>query len=252
TLLCGNALAEGMPPEEIKPFLTTEKLDGYKLAWHDEFDSDKLNAEEWNYRTGVRFWSTQKPENVSIENGLLRLILKKEKSGQSEYTAGGVISKRQFKYGYYEARFKCPPRKGWHTSFWMMPYAMRGVPRLAGASQEIDVCETDSVDVRSYTTNVHQWKPQHKGLGAKKVKTPDLSADFHIWGCEFTPQTIRFFFDGALAGTKDVSSLTHDSQSIWLTSIASPLGKTDAVDETQLPAYADFDWVRFYEKTGTP
>jgi hypothetical protein len=30
--------------------------------------------------------------------------------------------------------------------------------------------------------------------------------------------------------------------------IASPLGQTDAVDESRLPVFAVFDYVRFYEK----
>jgi beta-glucanase (GH16 family) len=46
--------------------------------------------------------------------------LKKEDRGKLHYTAGGVISKKTFKYGYYEARFRVPPGAGWHTSFWMM------------------------------------------------------------------------------------------------------------------------------------
>ena len=40
----------------------------------------------------------------------------------------------------------------------------------------------------------------------------------------------------------------HGDMSIWLTVIASPLGQTDAVDESRLPVYAVFDYIRFYEK----
>lgn len=35
---------------------------------------------------------------------------------------------------------------------------------------------------------------------------------------------------------------------IWLTSIASYLGKTDKVDETRLPGKVHFDYVRYYAK----
>jgi hypothetical protein len=36
---------------------------------------------------------------------------------------------------------------------------------------------------------------------------------------------------------------------VWLTSIATFLGGTKAVDETKLPATAEYDWVRVYKKS---
>ena len=36
--------------------------------------------------------------------------------------------------------------------------------------------------------------------------------------------------------------------SIWLTTIASPLGNTRAVDESRLPAFAVFDYLPFYAR----
>ncbi|MBV8278094.1 MAG: family 16 glycosylhydrolase [Verrucomicrobia bacterium] len=62
--------------------------------------------------------SFQKSENVSAANGLLRIALKKEDVGNLHYSAGGVISKREFLYAYFAARFRCPKTAGWHTSFW--------------------------------------------------------------------------------------------------------------------------------------
>jgi hypothetical protein len=40
----------------------------------------------------------------------------------------------------------------------------------------------------------------------------------------------------------------HGDMSIWLTVIAAPLGPTDAVDESRLPLFAVFDYVRYYAK----
>jgi beta-glucanase (GH16 family) len=235
---------QAVAAEATKPLDSARTLDGYNLVWSDEFNGTQLDTKKWDFRTDVRFWSEQLPENVSVKDGSLLLHLKKEKRAKADYTAGGVISKRTFKYGYYEARFKCPPKPGWHTSFWMM---LQGGKPVA-ARQEIDVCETDSVRTGNYSFNLHEWEPEHKGHKVQQVKTPDLSADFHIWGCEFTPTQIRFFFDGKLVGSRECSTFKHDEQNVWLTSIASPLGGTKAVDENALPAYAYFDWVRVYEK----
>jgi hypothetical protein len=85
-------------------------------------------------------------------------------------------------------------------------------------------------------------------IGHKNVKTPDLSADFHVWGCEFTPETIKYFFDSKVVQTVDATKFPHGDLHIWLTTIASHLGSTKKVDDSQLPAAAEYDYVRFYEK----
>ena len=72
------------------------------------------------------------------------------------------------------------------------------------------------------------------------MKTPDLSADFHVFGCEFTPETVKYYFEGKLVQTVDATKFPHGDQSIWLTSIASHLGGTKAVDDAKLPAMAEY------------
>jgi hypothetical protein len=91
-------------------------------------------------------------------------------------------------------------------------------------------------------------------MSASEAKS--LSADFHVFGCEFTPATITYFCDGEVVQTVDATKAVkkggesvgfeHGDQHIWLTAIASPLGGTKAVDDTALPAAAEFDYVRFY------
>ena len=232
---------------------------GYQLVWSDEFDGTGLDAKKWDYRTDSKMWSTQKTENVSVANGTLRLALKREDAGDKHYTGGGVISRAAFKYGYYEARMKIPPGMGWHTSFWMMLHAGHGGTGPNSACQELDVIENESVHKKSYGVNIHKWKGEHIAFGGKTVQTPDLTADFHLFGCEFTSSTVKYFFDNELVQTVDVTSarkkdgtsfaFEHGDQNIWLTSIASSLGGTKAVDDSALPAVAEFDYIRYYAKT---
>ena len=224
-------------------------LPGYKLAWSDEFNSEKIDVSQWDFRTDSKMRSTQKPQNVSVSEGRLRLAVKKEEAGGKHYTGAGIISKRAFQYGYYEARMKVPPGAGWHTSFWMMKHNGSGGTGPSASAQELDVIENDSVHLHSYGVNVHKWNPApHVSMGGKSVSTPDLSAEFHVFGCEFTPKTVRYFFDGKLVQTVDATKFAHGEQHVWLTTIASNLGKTKAVDDAHLPAAAEFDYVRVYEK----
>jgi len=222
----------------------------YRLAWSDDFNGASLDTSKWRYRTGPRHWSMNVPESISVAKGKLRIALKKERAGGKQYTAGGVVSKQAFRYGYYEARFKVPPGKGWHTSFWLMNH---DVP--SGGSepkQEIDICEQDSINPRQYSVNVHKWQGDHQSYGHARIPTPDLRLGFHTWGAEFTPDYVKFFFDGRLVAKTDVSFFRHGDQHIWLTSIASYLGGTDRVDDSSLPAYAEYDWVRYYQKKPGP
>ncbi len=222
---------------------------GYQLVWADEFNGTALDTNKWTYRTDSKMWSTQLPANISVGDGNLRLAVKQQDAGGKHYTGAGVISRQAFKYGYYEARFKVPPGAGWHTSFWMMKHNGQGGTGPTASAQELDVCENDSVKLTNYGVNVHKWNPQpHVAMGHRAVRTPDLAADFHWYGCEFTPETVKYFFDGKLVQTVAVTNFAHSDQHIWLTTIASNLGGTRAVDDTKLPAAAVYDYVRFYEK----
>ena len=237
------------PPTALDLPVSPTPPPGYTLAWADEFDGAALNRARWFHRTGERYWSTQQPENVSVHDGFLWLACKKEKTPKSDYTAGGVISKNVFRYGYYEARLKVPPTKGWHTSFWMMHHANADPAAHTGSRQEIDVVENDSSALTRYGANLHIWHPAHRGHGHRTIRTPDESADFHVWGCEFTPEKVTYYFDGRIVNTVDAKLVPdHGDMSIWLTVIASPLGSTAAVDESRLPVYAVFDYVRYYAK----
>ncbi len=244
-------LAAAMPglAAEIAPHLPAELAQGYKLTWNDEFDAATLNKAEWNLRTGERFASMNKAENVSVADGMLRIELKKEKAGKLDYTSGGVISKREFKYGYYETSFRSPQGEGWHVSFWMM----KNTGNSEGNRQEIDVCEHDTKDQTSYGTNLHIHAPDHKGLAGRRVQTPDLSKRFHTLGCEFTPAEIRNYFDGKLVSVTDATHFKHDTMSIWLTTVGwakLPWSNKEKIDDSKLPAFADFEYVRFFEKQG--
>jgi beta-glucanase (GH16 family) len=237
----------------IKPQVKDCDMSDYKLAWSDEFAGAKLDPDKWVCRTDSKMLSTQKPENIAVGDGKLILHLKKEEAGKKHYTGAGVISKPTFKYGYYEARLKTPPGGGWHTSFWLMKHDGSGGTGVYVAFQELDVIEQDSHIPNCYDVAVHRWKAPYKAFGGNKVrgdKSLNLSENYHTYGCEFTPTTVKYFFDGNLVQTVDVSKIEHNEQNIWLTSIATQTGDKKGVDESKLPATAEFEYVRFFEPSG--
>lgn len=229
---------------------------GYQLAWADEFDGTKVDTKKWFSRIDSNWGSTQQAANVSVHGGKLWIELRRENARGKKHTGGGVISRRNFAYGYYEARFKVPATIGWHTSFWMSAYDETNPNKVGGIGlHEMDVCEHDSWKHDSYTRALWMRKPKPgrkapKLSGWKRISTPDLTKDFHVWGCEYTPTHVRYFFDGAEIQTWDISDYKSGEQRIWLTSIAANIGgKTGVPVDKELPAHAVFDYVRFYERT---
>ena len=220
---------------------------GYKLAWSDDFNGTALDTAKWEYRHDSKLLSTQTPNNVSVKDGMLVISLRKEQSNGKPYTGGGIISREVFRYGYYEARLRIATGSGWHSSFWMMRYNGKdtfGEQRTV----ELDIIENLSSNLSSYGINTHRWTPPHISVGQKDIDTPDLSKDFHIFGCEYAPNAVRYFFDGKLVGTVDWTGMPQGNGNIWITSIAEAMGPNHNVDDSALPGAMYVDWVRFYKK----
>jgi len=220
---------------------------GYKLAWSDNFNGTSLDQTRWAYRTDSKLLSKQDPANVSVRHGHLVIAMRKQDADGMHYTGGGVISRQAFHYGYYEARLKIAAGSGWHSSFWLMGY--NGVDTKGDkATLEMDIIENESADLRSYSTTTHRWVPPHIARGHKDVPTPNLSESFHVFGCEYQPNVVRYYFDGKLVQTVDWTDLPQGDVNVWLTSIAQAMGPHHNVDDSALPGEMDVDWVRFYTR----
>lgn len=238
---------------EQPPF---EPDSGYALEFADEFSGSGVNEEEWYYRYGVSRYSDNRKENVTVSDGELHIALKKERSNGAEYTAGGVISKREMDYGYYETRAKLWGNPGFHTSFWQAGLNERvavldGDDVVYGASDnqvnEIDGFEIDSHDPGLIRTAGHHWYPgdAHVVFGSYEEYSGVNSADgYHVYGWEWTPTHVKFFIDGELIRVMDYPGPHAAGQNVWLTSIAYTL----PVDEASLPGEVTFDYFRYYKK----
>jgi len=240
-------------PVQLADVATPLPPSGYQLVFADEFNGETLDTNQWAYRTGSKLLSTQRPENVSVGDGALIIALRKEPADGKDYTGGGVISRKSFSYGYYEARFKTPGIEGWHTSFWAQKSSAQARAEGVKALLELDFCEQDGGDPNYFSFGIINKMPDSKkrqtwNAGRWVIEHgPDTSADFHVWGCEFTPEAIRFYFDGRLAREESASNFPHDDMNVWLTSLASTLKGDRWVDDSKLPGAAVFDYVRVYQ-----
>jgi beta-glucanase (GH16 family) len=257
------------PPAASAPAAATGlPVKGYTLAWADEFDGTELDETVWEYRQDTKHWSTQLPRNITVADGVCSINLRKETANGMDYTGGGIISRKKFRYGYYEARVKVPSGAGWHTSFWMMDSRHK----VNDSSQiELDPLENDSVNLHEFSTDYHQWRSD---IGHMKryqlVTTPAETPldEWRVYGMEWTPEAAHFYLDGKLVRTADdltrqlskeekdagkkplvrtAAEIEKNDVQIWFTSIATWLGGTEKVDDSILPATARCDYIRFYE-----
>jgi beta-glucanase (GH16 family) len=241
-------------PVQIATEVTSLPPAGYQLVFGDEFDGDSVDTNRWGFRLGDKMLSAQQRENVSVKDGNLVVALRKESVRGKAYTAGGVISRQKFIYGYYEARFKTPPAEGWHTAFWAMRHRF-GDTSAPLPLLELDFCEQDGGDPHYFSFGIinqsrYDQKRNRRSWNAGRwviEDAPDASSDFHVWVCEFTPEITRFYFDGRL--TKEVSSsgFPHDEMNVWFSVIASTLKGDRFVDESKLPNAVLCDYVRVYQ-----
>lgn len=142
----------------------------WKLVYEDNFDRPRAELDkDWNFRNANEWkaLSSRWAENAVVENGVLKLLVKKEKRAGQNWTAASMWTKRRFKYGYFECRFKYAAASGINNAFWIAPSF---TPLQEGATRfEVDINEGHYPD--KISTNVHNWSDTWiDKTGAKRHK----------------------------------------------------------------------------------
>jgi len=185
------------------------------LVLAEEFNTDGApDPALWNYdlgdgsARGLVGWGnnelqyyTDRPENVVVENGMLKITALEESFQGSGYTSARLLTqgKYQKKFGRFEARMKLPWGQGIWPVFWMLGDDQNGTlvwPQLG----EIDIMEYRGQDPTIVLGSVHG--PGYSG-GEAFSKSYDLvnnrfDTDFHIFGIEWGPDYINYYVDDVL------------------------------------------------------
>lgn len=229
---------------------------GYHLEWWDEFKGNSLDTAKWMYRTDVKGSSSQTPQNVAVKDGNLVIWMRRQNDRGKQYTGGGVISRRAFHYGYFEARAKLFGGAGWHESIWAMAVTDGSTTYPPNIRTEIDGLEFDSDTTWKGRMGLIIWQgPSHSenrsctaGVGRGPLGV-DATAGFHTYGFEYTEQNIKYYLDGDLRCAFDYppSQGEHDNINLWLTAIGyEKHGIT--IDTAKLPGQMLVDFAAFYAK----
>ena len=256
------------PPEP----LDIAEYEGFELVWHDEFDGDSINRENWTFDTGgygfgngeAQYYTDNRPENARVENGLLVIEARFEKYENQYYTSAKLWTRDlfEFQYGRVEARTKVPEGSGLWPAFWML-----------GADFEFEVDENNvftnnwphigEIDIMEYIGRepklvmgtVHG--PGYSGAMGKGRWNPQefkIADEFHTYAIEWNYDGITWFFDGEPYYTlyrEDVGNrewvFDREFYMILNLALGGNFGGTIALD-TQFPANYYIDYVRVYQE----
>jgi beta-glucanase (GH16 family) len=193
-----------------------------QLVMSDEFNVDGApNPSLWSYNigTGNNGWGnseeqyyTNRPENIKVENGVLKITARREQYMGKSYTSARILTKGKFetKYGRLEARIKLPRGKGLWPAFWML--GSNSDTAIWPACGEIDIMEYLGSSPTKIFGTVHG--PGYSG-GNAITKTYTLQnsrfdTDFHVFGVEWDENYINFYVDNVLYNQITPSDVTGD------------------------------------------
>ena len=251
-----NVIAKSTSGQTISKSIDVSVTVAQSLIWSDEFDQPGApNPAKWNYDLGAGGWGNQelqyytnRTDNAIVSNGTLKIIAKKENFSGSAYTSARLLTKDKFsfKYGKIEVRAKMPVGVGTWPAAWMLGANINTVswPNCG----EIDIVEHKGSDVNKIYGTLHY--PGNFGgnaVGGTKVIT-GANSEFHVYACEWTALSIKFYIDGALYFTfANNSTLPFNQNFFVLLNLA--MGGTfgGTIDAGFNSATFEVDYVRVYQ-----
>jgi len=248
------------------------------LVWSDEFNTNgAVNATNWFHQTQLiagNSWAngeeqhyTNEITNSFIENGVLKIIAKKEpytnQGVTKQYTSARLNSKFAFTYGRVDIRAKIPTNQGTWPALWMLGKNINEQGGYFNATHgttnwpacgEIDIMEhgitswqpAGFVQSAIHTTSSSGATINHGGTIANNLGTA-----FHVYSMNWSPNQITFLLDGVAFYTynptvKTPSNWPFTAEQYLLLNIAMG-GVAGVIPSNFTQATMEIDYVRVYQ-----
>ena len=185
----------------------------WTLTFDDEFDGPKGTApstSRWARDLGGRGFGNNEMEsytdgsaNAFLDGeGHLVIEARKESTTGADhitkpYSSARLITNGKFsqKYGKIEARIKIPRGQGIWPAFWMLG-ADIGTAGWPGCG-EIDILESIGPEAKiAYGTLHGPGYSGGNGIQGRYHSEASLADDYHVYGVEWRPGSIKWFVDG--------------------------------------------------------
>lgn len=177
------------------------------LVWAEEFEEDGAPCvKNWNHETippnNGSWWNeevqyyTDRRDNSIVEDGVLKIIAKKENYLSKEYTSARMTTQRlfEFRYGRVEIRAKLPEGQGTWPALWFLGANIDTVSWPTCG--EIDLMEHGDGEPGLVSSTVHRANnngDNYYRRGDQVIENE--SSEFHIYKMIWTNSSIQFFVD---------------------------------------------------------
>ena len=177
--------------------------DNYRLVWHEFFEDEVLDTNQWNIEIRDPGWVnnelqayTNRSENLVIEENNLIIKTIKERYKSASYTSGRINTsdKLEWKYGRFEIRAKIPKTKGVWPAIWLLSdsIAEEGWPKCG----EIDIMEhINNEDIIYGTIHSEEYNHMTDTQIGGNTTIVDLDKKFHTFGLEWDENSLVWFID---------------------------------------------------------
>ncbi len=228
---------------------------GWTLTFEDQFNGTSLDSAKWSHGFGwgpnsSSFHETTRPQNATVANGVLSIKMEYDNG----YKSGAVNSRNKFiqKYGYWEARIKLPgATAGLLPAFWAKFNNDQWPP-------ELDILEVfGSNRAAQFTVHWSDSTSSHRQSGGS-WDGGDLSTAYHVFGCEWDQNYVRWYVDGVLRRTYERPAAdgflnqwnsVSDGIYMMLNIHAANFSWTGGtLSQSALPRIMEVDWVRVWRK----
>jgi len=248
----------------VKPGSEKEEVDVVysELVWADEFDTDGAPSNEnWTYDigTGNNGWGngevqyyTDRSDNVTITDGMLKITAKKEDYQGSSYTSARINTKGlyDFTYGRIDVRAKLPEGGGTWPAIWMLGSSFEtiGWP----ACGEIDIMEGIGNNPGYVQGAIHTTASSGSTENKGSTTIADASSAFHVYSVNWSPDQISFLVDDEIFYTykpdfKDATTWPFDDPQFIILNVAMGGNLGGEISEAFTEGTMEIDYVRVYQ-----
>lgn len=216
-------------------------LENWKLVWSDEFDALTSN---WNLLDDSHGYANRKqhytPNNVSVTDGLLNIIIREEESAGLPYTSGAITTKNKvhFKYGKLEVRAQLPKGQGLIPAIWMLPASGKEFP-------EIDIAEIVGQQPTELWNVVHDEKSGEHIREYHMSNLLDITNKFHIYSMEWSADSITYKFDGKVLFVGR-NIIPQEPMYLYINTGVGGNWVGEPDSNTKFPNVMSVDYVRYY------
>lgn len=264
------------------------RIANHKLAWADDFSGSTLDTAVWRYDTdnngntvgwgnSEQQWYTSSTQNAYLRDGSLVIEARSERMGNKSYTSARLHTHgaRAFQYGVIEAQIRMPtgsngqPDRGIFPAFWMLGDnfdgwghgTYNGDTRWPN-SGEIDIVEVLVAQGLNKVFGTAHWHEPNRAsclyssYSAEHCSGPKihdkasntLYSSSHIYGIEWTPDVIKWYFDYEQYATLDIRGSQYDEfrEPFFLLINLALGGLGETPQPSNYPQRLVVDWVRHY------